>query len=360
MKKSITILLSSLILSIVSCKKSETVETEGQKPVIDTLAKTDGGKGYPINFDDTKVISNVFVTDRKGTEMKQEKNVNSKTLGTYEYGVMLEVIEDAGDWLGVRDRITRTYIENDKTIESNGWEKVYVRKEATGKMGQLSLLPSDLNVINFLTINEKNQEVKENQRLNDFIKIELIDKSLFDSKKQTSVNYLVRDTTAITKKNGIIELKTPNKTKIFKDNPTDEDSRQIFSYLGQVPVLNQYLVQGNYYEGSDFQFIDKTTGAETKTFVDLPYVSPDKKHIIAIYSNPYESTADLELYSVNGSKIKNIISASFKNWMPAIDPSEMFWSNDGYLYLNVNHSKAAWQENGKLNNQFQYIRIRIL
>jgi len=360
MKKAITVLLSSLILSTVSCKKSETVETEVQTPAMDTLVKKDNSRGYRIDYDQTKVISNVIVTSRTGTEMKQEKDVSSKTLGTYDYGAMLEVIEDAGDWLGVRDRITRTYVEDDKTIESNGWEKVYVRKSATGKIGELSLLPSDLTAITFLTIDGKNKEISKDERLNDYIKIELIDKSLFESKKETSVSYLVRDTTAITKKNGITELKTPNKTKTFKDHPTDEDSREIFNYIGQVPVLNQYLVQGNYYEGYDFQFIDKTTGADTQTFSDLPYVSPDKKHIIAIYGNPYESTADLELYSVNGSKIKNIIVASFKNWMPSFEPSEMFWSNDGHLYLTVNHAKATWQENGQLSSPSQYIRIRIL
>jgi len=360
MKKVITILLSSLILGSVSCKKSETVETQVQTPAVDTLTKKDNSRGYPIDYDKTKVIRNVIVTSRSGTEMKQEKDADSKTLGTYEYGVMLEVIEDAGEWLGVRDRITRTYVENDKTIESNGWEKVYVRKDATGKIGELSLLPSDLTAITYLTINGKNQEITKDEQLKDYIKIELIDKSLFESKKETSVNYLVKDTTAITKKNGIIELKSLNKTKIFKDHPTDEDSREIFNYIGQVPALNQYLVQGNYYEGYDYQFIDKTTGADTQTFSDLPYISPDKKHIIAIYGNPYESTADLELYYVNGNKIKNIIIASFKNWMPSFEPSEMFWSNDNHLYLTVNHAKATWQENGKPSSPSQYIRIRIL
>lgn len=355
------ILIASIILSTTGCKKSDTVaETELQTPAKDTLSQIDDSKGYPINFDTTKVIDNVFVTARSGTEMKQEKDVNSKTLGNYEYGVMLEVIEDSGEWLGVRDRITRTYIENDKTIESNGWEKIYVQKKATGKIGQLSLLPSDLNVVSFLTINGKSQEVGKDQRLNDFIKIELIDKQLFESKKSTAINYLVTDTTAITKKNGLIELKTPGKTKVFKDNPTDEDDRQIYSYLGQIPVLNQYLVQGNYYEGSDFQFIDKSTGANTQTFGDVPYLSPDKKHIISIYGNPYEQTSDLALYTVNNNKIKEVMSASFKNWMPAIEPGDMFWSKDGYLYLNANHVKAYWQENGHLNSQFQYIRIKVL
>lgn len=355
------IIVPSIIFSIVGCKKTETViETQKMTPAKDTLVETDNSRGYPIDYDKTKVLSNVVVTSRTGTEMKQEKDVNSKTLGTYEYGVTLEVIEDAGDWLGVRERITRTYTENNQTIESNGWEKVYVRKDATGKIGELSLLPSDLTAIAYLTINGKNQEISKDERLDDYIKIELVDKSLFESKKGTSVNYLVRDTTAITKKNGILELKTPNKTKIFKDRPTDEDSREIFTYIGQVPVLNQYLVQGNYYEGYDFQFINKTTGADTQTLNDLPYVSPDKKHIIAIYGNPYESTADLELYAVNGSKIKNIVAASFKNWMPTYEPSDMFWSSDGYLYLSVNHAKATIDADGKPSSASQYIRIRIL
>jgi hypothetical protein len=54
------------------------------------------------------------------------------------------------------------------------------------------------------------------------------------------------------------------------------------------------------------------------------------------------------------------MSASFKNWMPTVEHGEMFWSIDGYLYLTVNHVNSFWKEDGNLNDECQYLRIKIL
>ena len=222
------------------------------------------------------------------------------------------------------------------------------------------LMSADLNIISSLNINQKTEFFENGSPLTKYLYLELIDKSLFDSKKNTAVNFFVADTTAIQKRNGIIEVVCKNKTVKYTNVASDNDGMQIFSYAGQFQFLNKYLIAGSYYEGGDYIFIDKTTGAETNTFVDFPNVSPDKKNIICVNSNGYESTADLELYEIADTKINHVMSVSFKNWMTLAENNEMFWSTDGYLYLTVHNAKNFWKENGQYNDKCQYIRIKII
>jgi len=361
MKTLLNITFSTLLLTFFSCgNNGQPNETTVQGSVSDTLTTEDENSGNKIDYDKTKILKSIYVVDRKGTEIKQQADKKSKTLGTYEYGTKLDVIEETEEWFGVRDRITREFLRNGSKIESTGWEKVYVSKSQTGSINEITLVPSDLNIISSLTTNKKAENFETDKELNDFLKIELIDKRLFDSKRSSSINYLLADTTEIKKKKGIIELKCQAKVKKYIDKPDAEESMQVFNYVGQFEFLNKYLIGGSYYEGLDYKFVDKSSGEETQTFGEYPNISADKKHIICIYTNPYETTADLELYSINNKQIKHIMSASFKNWMPTVEPGEMFWSNDGYLYLTVNHVNSFWKQDGNLNDTCQYIRIKIL
>lgn len=227
-------------------------------------------------------------------------------------------------------------------------------------LNEIILVPADLNIISCLTINQETEYFDTEVQLTEQLALELIDKPDFDSKKNSAVDFLLVDTVVNKKINGVIELKCQNKTGKYIDNPVDRDDVQIFQYIGQIESLNQYLVRCTYWEGLDYRFIDKTSGEESAVFNEYPYISPDKKNIICIYTNPYERTADLELYSVSDNKITKIIDVSFKNWMPTVNPGEMFWSSDGYLYLTVNHSNSFWTADGYLNDKCQYIRIKIL
>ena len=74
------------------------------------------------------------------------------------------------------------------------------------------LMSADLNIISSLNINQKTEFFENGSPLTKYLYLELIDKSLFDSKKNTAVNFFVADTTAIQKRNGIIELVCKNKT----------------------------------------------------------------------------------------------------------------------------------------------------
>jgi hypothetical protein len=357
MKTLLNILFSILLLTLLSCNNGEQSK---HNPVKDPTAIEEENAGITINYDSTKVIKTAYVTDRKGVDIKQQANKNSKTLGTYGYGTKLEVIEETEDWFGVRDRITREFYRDGCKIESTTWEKVYVVKNKTGSIEEIKLIPSDLNIISSLTINQKTEYFETDKKLTKYLTLELIDKSLFDNQKNSAVCFLLTDTIVKKKRNGILELKCKNKTVKYVDKPDAEVDVQVFNYVGQIEFLNKYPISGAYWESGDYKFIDKTSGEETNTFVDYPYISPDKKSIICINTNHFNFTADLEFYTISGNEIKQIMSASFKNWMPTLSNGKMFWSSDGYLYLTVNHVNSFWKTDGNLNDKCQHIRIKIL
>jgi hypothetical protein len=355
------IVTTAILLSVtIACHdKEQKKETTHKNKTKEIVVSEDEDHGNSIDYDLTKVLETIYVIDRKGTDIKDQADSNSKTLGTYEYGEKLSVIEINEDWLGIMDRITRKYTQKDGSqVTSNGWEKVYVSRKALGPISQVYLIESDLNLILWATINNKTEHFEKGKRLNDYLKIELIDQKVFDSKKNTSVSFLIADSSEVKKVNGVIELKCSNKIKKLIDKPDAEENREEYKYVGQIDFLNKYVVTGSYWESSDYKFFDKITGEESQSFGDYPVISPDKKNIICINANPYEETGDLELYSINNmNKIDAVLSVSFKNWMPG---SDMFWSTDNYLYMTVNRSSSFWKEDGNINDKYQYLRIKVL
>jgi hypothetical protein len=88
--------------------------------------------------------------------------------------------------------------------------------------------------------------------------------------------------------------------------------------------------------------------------------TPDIKYLITINANGYDNTGDIGLYSIENKAIKLIMSAAFKNWMPASEKENSFWSSDGYLYVPVIHAQVSANADGPLTGNYQYIRIRVL
>lgn len=315
--------------------------------------------GNKIDYENTKVIKSVYVKDRRGVDAMECMDKESKKLFHYDYGNQLDVIEDAKDWFGIRERITRKFERNGSKIESTSWEKVYVSKDKVGAINEVELISSDLNVISGLIFSDTAKYGQSEEIFHDMVKLELIEQSLFNQNRESAINYLLSDTFNNSKNNGVIELECKEKIVRFVDKPDAEEEREEYQYLGQITFLNQFLIAGSYWESVDYKFIDKITGEETAVFIDYPNISPDKKYIICINTNPYNMTADFELYSINESRVTHTVSVSFKYWMPVFNADEMYWSKDGYLYIAVNHINTFWKEDGNLNDKFQYIRIKL-
>lgn len=218
----------------------------------------------------------------------------------------------------------------------------------------------NLSVITSLYIHGKEKELNNDTILENYLHIEPVTKAEFLSKQKTAINFVAVDSPGIKKKKGRISLPIKSGTKLFIDKSHTEENRQEYSYLGEIAFLNVYVIGCNYPESADYKFISKLNGAELQNFSAFPYISPNKKYIIAIYTDPYETDADLEFYQIVNGRLQNIIRASFKNWMPASEKVNMFWGGDGNLYVPVLAPENFWKPDGQLNTQYEYIRISVL
>lgn len=227
----------------------------------------------------------------------------------------------------------------------------------------LPLRIEELLMISELWINDEVIIIDSESQIGvtDYFSLSEISRSDFESGKKNATTFLVRDTSKIKKKKGVILLTCKNTIRKFVDyipKTTDYDeSIQTFEYLGQIPFLNAYLILGIYWEWYEYKLIDKTTGKEIATFNELPYISPDKKHILCISSNPYDMTADLSYYSITGMKIKSIASMRFTNWMPADYSAYLYWGQDGAFYVGINSIANFWDKTGDTNLPKQFIRF---
>ena len=179
---------------------------------------------------------------------------------------------------------------------------------------------------------------------------------IFLAKKKKEVNFIIRDTNVIHKINGELTLPCKVKNATFKDNPVEEESISIHTYVGQLKALNKYVVQTMGWEDYEFKFIDKTTGNTSHYFAGLPYLSPSKKNMLELTANVYSMTTELSLYTVKKNKIKSVFFASFCKWMLA---EEGFWAKDGNFYLAVNKTSEFWTTAGDVRKPTYFLKIKL-
>lgn len=360
------LILTALLLSLGSYHPaiaSQSVTIDMRKPMSAAQLAEYNRDGIVIDYDNTPVLKQVYVTAKDGAIARQLPSSAAKKIKDYRIGTKLDVIEDNQQWYGIRDSIFRQYDEDydgqDRMqIEVVRWEKVYIKKDQTGLLDSIVLMPKDLNIVSHLSVGKKDESFETGKALNDYLKIELIDKALFEKKRPLAVDFLSHKN-AIKKRDGVISIQLVKDSVNLVDIDSDDDG-ETYRYIGQIDALDQHLVEVLRWESQNYQMFDQVEGFLTQEFSAYPYLSPNKRYIISAYANPYEGHTDLGLYKVKGREIIPVMSAGFKNWMPITDPADIFWARDGYLYLAVTHSAAYWQEDGNLNNRSQYIRIKVV
>ena len=359
------LILTALLLSLGSYHPaiaSQSVTIDMRKPMSAAQLAEYNRDGIVIDYDNTPVLKQVYVTAKDGAIARQLPSGAAKKIKDYRIGTKLDVIEDNQQWYGIRDSIFRQYDEDydgqDRMqIEVVRWEKVYIKKDQTGSLDSIVLMPKDLNIVSHLSVGKKDESFETGKALNDYLKIELIDKALFEKKRPLAVDYLSHKN-AIKKQDGVISIQLVKDSLKLVDIDSDDDG-ETYRYIGQIDALDQHLVEVLRWESQNYQMFDQVEGFLTQEFSAYPYLSPNKRYIISAYANPYEGHTDLGLYKVKGREIIPVMSAGFKNWMPITDPADIFWARDGYLYLAVTHSASAMQIGGRVNAQTQYIRIKV-
>lgn len=289
-----------------------------------------------------------YVIDRNDVFLWETPEANSQPMDTLSYGRIVEAEAEIGDFYKVMSYRTGNY--------------AYIEKSKLGNLEDIKLINSDLPWITYLKEGDgETQFFEKSKKLEKYISLELVEKSEYDREKANAVSFLLADTLNVVKKDGVTTLHGDDHSVIvYRDNDSDNDDRTVYKYEGQIAFLNQFLMSGQYYESGNYFFVDKKTGSQGQSFVDFPYISPYKKYIISLASNPYDGGCNFELYSLDENyKISFIFDALFLNWLPTYDVTQIFWSKNGYLYVPVNHAAVYWDKVGNINSNYQYIRIKI-
>ena len=179
------------------------------------------------------------------------------------------------------------------------------------------------------------------------------------------VDFLQRDTLAIVKKKGKLTFVCKQRTVYLKDDISelaDKHFDTTYTYLGNNPVLDQYVVLENTERAYAYILIDKTTG-EKRRFEKFPFLSVDKKYIINIGRDYYNWEGIISLYRIKSIKpfeIDTLVNEGTKWWAAYdFDKEPIFFSKNGFLYAPMNVIPNFFDEHNNPNKQRMYIKIGI-
>lgn len=299
---------------------------------------------------DIPTLKSLFVTSHEGVHLYEEPNRQSVVLETLEYGYRVEVIGEQGEWYQIKERISRSFIRNGNQIRSTGWEIVNIPKQDVGELTQIKLRAADL----YLTY--------DNAPVQGKIELKLIDEAEFNKARNMKEGFIIKRENLVSTQDTVLTVALGNGTKkVYVSTPSAEDQLEVYAYAGHIRYLGAYLLAIGYYEGGECMLYDAANGEEIISFNDYPEISPDGRYIVSMYTNPYDQSTDLQLHSVGHDKtIRKELEASFSNWMVALEPYEVYWVDDNTLVLKVIHARAFWDEAGNLNDDAQYLKLKIL
>ena len=236
----------------------------------------------------------------------------------------------------------------------------YIKKKDVGDWNTLKTKITGDDLTKNVDINGNS-----NDSISKYLSIDQISYEEYQEALRNKIDFLIEDTLAIVKKNGKLTFPCEHKTVYLKDqsDSIEDPFATTYAYVGNVPVLNQYLVFEDSEDFYAYIFIDKTTGKKTD-FERFPFLSPDKKYIITIGRAYEDLVGTISLYRIKSIKpfvIETLVNEDTKWWAAYdyFDKQPIFFSKNGYLYASMNVVANFFDEKNELNPQRMYIKIKI-
>ena len=198
-----------------------------------------------------------------------------------------------------------------------------------------------------------------------YLNINQVSSEEYQEALKNKVDFLRRDTLAIVKKKGKLTFVCKQRTVYLKDDISelaDKHFDMIYTYLGNIPTIDQYLVLEDTERSLAYILIDKTTG-EKRRFDKFPFLSADKRYIINIGRDYYDKDRLISLYRIEHIKplkIDTLVEGYTKSWdVYDHDKEPIFFSKNDYLYAPMNVVSNFFDEHNNPNKQRMYIKIGI-
>ena len=198
-----------------------------------------------------------------------------------------------------------------------------------------------------------------------YLNINQVSSEEYQEALKNKVDFLQRDTLAIVKKKGKLTFVCKQRTVYLKDDISelaDKHFDMIYTYLGNIPAIDQYVVLEDTERSLAYILIDKTTG-EKRRFEKFPFLSADKRYIINIGRDYYDLDRLISLYRIEHIKplkIDTLVEGYTNSWdVYDLDKEPIFFSKNDYLYAPMNVVSNFFDEHNNPNKQRMYIKIGI-
>ena len=198
-----------------------------------------------------------------------------------------------------------------------------------------------------------------------YLNINQVSSEEYQEALKNKVDFLQRDTLAIVKKKGKLTFVCKQRTVYLKDDISELADKHfdiIYTYLGNIPAIDQYVVLEDNERSLAYILIDKTTG-EKRRFEKFPFLSADKRYIINIGRDYYDRDRLISLYRIEHIKplkIDTLVEGYTKSWdVYDLDKEPIFFSKNDYLYAPMNVVSNFFDEHNNPNKQRMYIKIGI-
>ena len=199
-----------------------------------------------------------------------------------------------------------------------------------------------------------------------YLNINQVSSEEYQKALKNKVDFLQRDTLAIVKKKGKLTFVCKQRTVYLKDDISelaDKHFDMIYTYLGNIPAIDQYVVLEDTERSLAYILIDKTTG-EKRRFEKFPFLSADKRYIINIGRDYYDRDRLISLYRIEHIKplkIDTLVEGYTNSWdVYDLDKEPIFFSKNDYLYAPMNVVSNFFDEYNNPNKQRMYIKIGII
>lgn len=236
-----------------------------------------------------------YVIKRDGADYFNVRDSIAEASGHLDYATAVNVLKAENGWMSV-------------TLEQYN-DTFFIQSKFIASGEDIQLNEDDLYQNANLSIGQDGKVGENSSVIKKFLEMHFVSAAGFLNQQKKGAHYFIQDTTSVKRKNGIFCLKTAKGDTCIKDTQ--------FTYEGQYPALNAYVVSNVYpdQEVYGFDFIDKTTGATHFSFDCFPLLSYKKDLIVEINQNGDDLTADMTLFSVSRHSIQKLMSVNFTKWL---------------------------------------------
>lgn len=319
-----------------SCKdKAANVSSEPSSVVVEKTEVYEevNPDGILLDFDAESPIATYYVLE-DDVSYYQGASTDSKMLGKYGKGIELDVLEVSGDWLVVRERISRNIIENGKEIERTAWEKVFISKRKASKNPFIKVEDGEL----YSTTN-----TDYDTHPSTVFDIGWLSREEFDKASKRHVSAFKGDTLKFVQQDNVYKLNFDSCERLLEDNISESDDYSRYEYKGTFEKLNREVFYVGLYEAWNYIMIDRENCSVENdwNFLDMPVLSPKSTRFVTIGYDPYMDETNVQLIPLRNGKLGESINVSIEKWTVwETARYKMFWVDENTFYVPILHIRT--------------------